>query len=573
MQVSLANAGRGTYVTAMRALHGLEALLASPNDLERLFRAHHLSRRQFIGGLLALGVTAATVEGLVGGINPTSVTADSPLPQYLVLVVLDGFRPDYATLAPMPALEELARRGVSYDHAWVGQLESETPVGHATLSTGSMPRNDGIIGFEWRDPRTRREVLDGWPPGVLAGKMQADMKASGASSIPAVVKAANPTSRVVSLSSEKVYAAQGLGGWAADYILFHERKPAGSNMLVPAALIGHEPPEELLRHPELRFNLPMKHFTDWDYMSTLLALAAIDIVRPEVLMVNLPGGDVYGHPYGGPATPQVFRQIVAGIDRNLARIVGAYKAAGIFDQTLFVITADHGMVPNSRSVSGTVTKSAVRQAGGSYLFHTGGTAADIYLANPWHARAVAARMAQVPDVAAAYYQVDRKGSYEYLPAPGQSVDPALDAAYHYLLNTFRGPTAPDVVAPFRENTIGTADIHAHGDHGGLNWGAQHVPLILSGPGVHPSGTSQAPARLMDVAPTVLRLMGLPAGRMDGMVLADAVATATAQEVAAQDALNTTLKGHQAALINQAIDNTSEDADRKIVAPPSQLARP
>lgn len=548
-------------------------MVTSPNDLERLFRDRHLSRRQFIQGLLALGVTVATVEGVVGAIDLTPATADSAVPQYLVLIVLDGFRPDYAALAPMPTLEELIRRGVSYDHAWVGQLESETPVGHATLSTGSMPRNDGIIGFEWRDPRTRREVLDGWPPGVLAGRMQSDMRASGASSIPAVVKAAKPASRVVSLSSEKVYAAQGLGGWAADYILFHERKPASSDTLVPAALSGHEPPPELFRHPELQVSLPMHHFTDWDYMSTLLALTAIETIRPEVLMVNLPGGDVYGHPYGGPASPEVFHQVVAGIDRNLARIVGAYKRAGIFDQTLFVITADHGMVPNSRSVSGSITKSTVHQAGGQYLFHTGGTAADIYITNPWHARSVAARMAQVPNVAAAYYQADHKGSYEYLPAPGQRIDPALDAAYHYLLNTFGGPTAPDVVAPFRENTIGTADSHARGDHGGLNWGAQHVPLILSGPGVRAASTSQAPARLMDVAPTVLRLMELPAGRMDGTVLADAVATATAEEVAAQAALNTTLKGYQAALINQAAGNISEDADSKVVAPPSQPARP
>jgi len=542
------------------------------SELERLFARGLLSRRQFVAGLAALGVSASGISALVG-VTPEPALAATETAQYLVLIVLDAFRPDYISLAPMPALTALIRRGITYDRAWVAQLESETPTGHATLSTGSLPPRNGVIGFEWRDPQTGRERLDGWPPGVLAGAMERDLKAAGAPSIPQAVKAADPKARVVALSSEKIYAADAMGGFAADYILYHQRSGPGKRALVPSAVPGHRPPEYFFQHPSLQAQLPLKHFTDWDYLSNELALAAVDAFRPKVLMVNFPGADFYGHTYGGPASPSVMAQVVAGLDRNIARIVAAYQKAGIYNQTLFVVTADHGMVPNDRAVDGATTKAAVKSAGGQYLFHTGGTAADIYLQNYWHGRAVAAQMARVPGVVSAYYQVDRHGQYDYLPAPGLAIDPSLDAAYQYLLSTFAGPTAPDVVAPFRENTIGGAYPTAHGDHGGLSWGAQHVPLVMAGPGIQRAALSHFPARLVDVAPTVLRMLGVPSAPMDGIVLADALISPTTAEVASQSSLSGVLTTHQDSLIAQSMANMAEDQSTGVVATPPPTPQP
>lgn len=547
--------------------HGIDG-----DELDRLFQRGRISRRQFVAALGALGATAAAIEAVVGS-GPGPAGAQSDPPQYLVVIVLDAFRPEYMRLSPMPALQGLMKAGTYYDRAWVGQLESETPVGHATLSTGSLPRHDGIIGFEWRDPVTKKKALDGWPPGVLAGDMERDMLRTGANSISQAVKASDHTAKVVALSSEKVYAADAMGGHAADYILYHQRTGTGKRTLLPAAVPGHQPPASFFSSPHLHTQLPMKHFTDWDYLSAMLALAAFHEFRPKVLMVNLPGGDVYGHPSGGPADPAVMRAVTAGLDRNIARIVGAYKQAGIYAQTLFVVTADHGMVPNTHAVPGSVTKQVVKQNGGQYLFHTGGTAADIYLNNWWHARAVAGGMAKVPNVAAAYYQTHHKGQYEYVPAPGQTLPADLDAAYQYLLSTFAGPTAPDIVAPYRENTIGGAFNSAHGDHGGLNWGAQHIPLVFAGPGVRSGFRSQAPARLMDIAPTVLRLLGLPVGRMDGTVLADALQDAAANDVAAQTRTDSVLTPYQNALITQTTDDVAEDKQRRQAPPPPARLAP
>ncbi|MGH2441610.1 MAG: alkaline phosphatase family protein, partial [Chloroflexota bacterium] len=487
------------------------------DDLEQMFSHRRISRGTFVSALAALGISAAGIESIAGSLAISQ--AQVPTPKYLVVMVMDAFRPDYTSLAPMPALTRLAQSGISFNRAWVGQLESETPPGHVTISTGSRPQDDGLIGFEWRDPATQQEILDGWPKGVIAGDMERDVRASGANSIPLAVKADDPAAKVVALSSEKVYAADGMGGWAADYILFHQRSGPGNKTLTPAGVQGHLPPASFIARPELHLQLPARKFTDWDYLSGMLALASLEDFQPKVLMVNFPGADVYGHPYGGPATPAVLSKVAAGIDRNIDRIVQAYRKAGIYDQTLFVLTADHGMVPNDRAVDGATTKATVRQSSGNYFFHTGGTMAAIYLHNRFHARAVSAGMSKVPGVAGSYFQHTVNGKYIYESAPGLRIDTNLDAAYRYLLSTIQGPTAPDVIAPFRENTIGTVDTHAHGDHGGLNWGAQHIPLIISGPGVQAGVSSDAPARLMDIAPTILRLLNLPVHDMDGIVLA------------------------------------------------------
>lgn len=537
------------------------------DEAERLFRQGHLSRQQFVQALGAIGVSLAGIEALVGcGSVPTAGGA-SPA-RYFALIVLDAFRPEYQALAPMPALEALMREGASYDRAWVGQLESETPVGHATLSTGSMPKRDGIIGFEWRDPTTGQELLDGWEQGALLGQVGRDMHAAHDASIPAAIKNADPSAVVVALSSEKVYAADAMSALAADYVFYH--RYAGAQLL-PSSLPGQTPPASFFQHAGLTLDLPLKHFTDWDDLSTSLALAAMEEFTPRALMINLPGADFYGHKYGGSATPAVIRKVVAGLDRGIGRIVRAYKAAGIYDQTLFVVTADHGMVPNDRTVLAPQVEDAIYRAGAKYLFHTGGSAKYIYLKDRVRSPDAARTMATVKDVTAGYFRTLSGGEYDR--ADNGPLSPELDATYRYLLGTFNGSTAPDVVAPYRENTIGTHIPTAYGNHGGLTWGAQHVPLVLKGPGVRRGLRSQAPARLVDVAPTVLRLLGLSLPRQDGIVLADALDGATADEVHEQKHLAHSLTLHQNALIHQSLDNIEEDQKSGTLPPPPLPLKP
>src|SRR5207302_346038 len=98
-----------------------------------------------------------------------------------------------------------------------------------------------------------------------------------------------------------------------------------------------------------------------------------------------------------------------------------------------------------------------------------GSAGYIWLRDPSAARTVAqALVDRVAHVSLSHYQTVESGSYTYhtLAAGGRAVDPGMDAASTYLLGTFAGATAPDIVLSFEENTIVTSTTYPHGEHSG-----------------------------------------------------------------------------------------------------------
>jgi predicted AlkP superfamily pyrophosphatase or phosphodiesterase len=473
----------------------------------------------------------------------------------------------------MPNLQALMASGTTYDRAWVGQIASETPTGHATLGTGTFPRRHGILGFEWRDGQTRKEVLDGWIPGVEQGLLDRDLRRSGTNSISRTVRGADHNALVVAISSEKPYAADAIGGPAANYVFFHQFDKRDATV-TPRSLTGHQAlPASYLKDPRIAGRYPMSDFGEWDALSAQLAVKAVRRLRPKVLMVNLPGADVYGHPYGGPASPAVMGTVMKGVDRSIGKIVNAYKRAGILGQTLFLIVGDHGMVPNTHVVSLDDVSRAVARAGATLLFQTGGTAKFVYLRHSGKAAAVAAELSSLRAVAAAYHLTTSAGKYAYIQAGETKIGAPLQAAHDYLLDTFASERAPDVIAAFRENTIGRAMPTLYGYHGGLNWGAQTIPLILSGPGVKAGQTSHYPARLVDLAPTLLALLGMQATDMDGMVLADALTAPGSTDITAQAALEPALVGYQDALMTQSAQDIAQDQAGDIGPPPRAPVHP
>jgi hypothetical protein len=116
-------------------------------------------------------------------------------------------------------------------------------------------------------------------------------------------------------------------------------------------------------------------------------------------------------------------------------------------------------------------------------------------------------------------------------------------ALQYLVGTTAGRDGPDVWTLYRENfTIVPRNVAGtwKGTHGGATWKVQHVPLILSGPGIRQGVHSQFPARAIDIAPTLERLLGLPAIPRDGVILADALTQPTHAELKPQEEIAASL---------------------------------
>lgn len=78
-------------------------------------------------------------------------------------------------------------------------------------------------------------------------------------------------------------------------------------------------------------------------------------------------------------------------------------------------------------------------------------------------------------------------------------------AYERISQLFDSPNAPDLVV----NPLSYAYGRQPGQHGALDVVQSRSPLIFSGPGVRCGAVVDAPARQVDIAPTIARLMGFP----------------------------------------------------------------
>ena len=122
----------------------------------------------------------------------------------------------------------------------------------------------------------------------------------------------------------------------------------------------------------------------------------------------------------------------------------------------------------------------------------------------------------------------------------------MNAANLELLSTFDSGESPDIVLMYGENTITMTPnfikIGRKGDHGGASWGAQHIPLLISGPDIKQAYVSDYPARLVDIAPTVETLLGITPARQDGVPLADAMLHPPQSAILAEQRARTNLLG-------------------------------
>jgi arylsulfatase A-like enzyme len=256
-----------------------------------------------------------------------------------------------------------------------------------------------------------------------------------------------------------------------------------------------------------------------------------------VTLVNLPEFDMpLGHVDGADGDPAEVASLMRGFDADLAALEDEYRRAGVLGQTLFVLTADHGFVTIKHHVSYDAIRTAALKAGSPIIHGNYHSGAYLWLQDPSKARVAAGNVAALKGayIQSVYYQAPG-GSYVRVGPEGVSIPSESEAANQYLLQSFSGPDAPDVVVLFDEGAVGTqyGEANWKGDHGGADWQSQHIPLILSGPGVRSKLVSAYPAQLMDIAPTILSLLQADHKSMRGIVLADALRAPSPDENQAQ----------------------------------------
>lgn len=545
MNCSVYRSGEGTH--RQHAAH--EGLGSGESPLASYLQTP-LSRAQLLktvgGGMVGALTAGALTWELARGAAPS-------LP-YVVLIVLDGGRPEYFNVPGLPHVRSLLRAGTQYTNAFAGILESETPSGHVSIGTGSEPARTGIPSFWWADNDNVRVSLFS-PTKIRAGDMEKIITASGVPTLAGRIHSRSRQAKVVALSGSKYYAADAIGGPDADVTMYFQGTNAGK--WVPTSIPGHTAPANVLNAPGLVTTTNHMPPGLQNHLAMKLAVESFNRMRQQVTLINLPEFDwPLGHVNGGAIDPSGVKTLMQAFDRDLAMVQDAYRKAGVLDRTLFVLMSDHGMMPLKHRVSQTDIKDAVTRSGTSIVSDAYTSGVYLWLKDGSRAQSVAQNLGKLNNqyFQAIYARTRTAKGFTYVRATSGKSPRAGggEAANQYLLNSFNGANAPDVVVVLAEGVGcepgGQANWKA--DHGGTSWQAQHIPLVLSGPGVHPGRVSSYPARLIDVAPTILQLMGASHNGMQGIPLADALKAPPAWTVRWQQAASKRLMPVVAALQQQ-----------------------
>jgi len=286
---------------------------------------------------------------------------------------------------------------------------------------------------------------------------------------------------------------------------------------------------------------------------------ALSLLRNEgdwrALFVTFGGIDKTGHMFGGitdtwsypdPVKAMIHMPNIARVaDAQVGRIIQELKAQGKYEKTLLVLTTDHGSQPadyfyglwgNERSYEnwhyGQAENGSVLSPSpalkplietGNVAFSLQDSAIRVWLKDRSEpkSREAARVVLTLPGVIAAYYKVSQDGSYQYRLEGKDFAALDLEQRQWFeehaeeLLNTMAATYSADVVGVLKDYV----NYGVMGEHGGLQEPVQRIPLIFAGPGIPRGKMVETPARLVDVAPTVLSVMGIQVPeKMDGRPL-------------------------------------------------------
>jgi predicted AlkP superfamily pyrophosphatase or phosphodiesterase len=407
---------------------------------------------------------------------------------HVLIVMLDGTRPDALRRVRAPVLHGLAAAGTEFLQAET-VYPSQTRVAFVTLPTGAFPGSHGIVGGnEIKDPQWRTVAMGDDDP--IAAQALVDRATFFEDAT-----AAGLTSLYAAMKGYELVGARG-ATWTIN----------GKHTLEPSAYATRY-------QPAVAGNAEAAAWQKELLSRQLLdqSLAVIREHRPNLVVINLGSADYAAHAFG-PESPFYLRTLEYE-DGLVGDLLEAYKSLGLFDKTTVVVSADHGFsqVNTSRVVA------PASDAGGHrletlaalgiehYVTNTGGTSMGVYVREKGRVPQAVAALRREPWCESVYCEDAAAGCDRSLSSlrswfPGRSPDLMVDLDDDAALN-FPNP----------------------GQHGSARPADRRIPLLFSGAGVA-RGRVGGKASLADVAPTVLRLLGVPVVKLrpDGRVLEEAL---------------------------------------------------
>jgi phosphonoacetate hydrolase len=386
-----------------------------------------------------------------------------------LMFLIDGFDPAYVQPARMPRLAALMKAGASTLDGR-GVLPSLTNVNHISLLTGTFPARHGLSTNFYFDRETRTEVFMEQVSFVQEPLLFERLKAAGWST--ALVTAKEKLTKLL---------RRGL-----DVCVDMKTCPEAYREAAGA------PPDIF----SLEINL-------W-----VLRMAREVALRQDPDFLYVATTDYPQHKLA-PDEPAMQRYLEEH-DLALGRLLDVYD----LDDAVVILTADHGMNAKSRSLSPVrvLAEAGIRTHGvplirdGLFAHHRDlGGALYLYFDNPRTAAEAREILVRIPGIDEVTTR--REALRDGLP-PERVGDLICWAARDVALGVWaEGPSARD-----------ESGLRSHGSKH-----EQRIPMLIAGCGVR-SGCEIRQGRTVDLMPTLCRLTGIDAGRVDGRVLDEALSS-------------------------------------------------
>ena len=410
-----------------------------------------------------------------------------PLAEHVVLVSVDGFRPEFYrdSTWPAPTIQQLARDGASADGVR-GVFPTVTYPSHTTMVTGVMPAEHGVL---FNRP---------FEPGGQTGRWYWEYDAIRVPTLWTVAREAGMKTASVSWP----VSAGAPIDWTVPEIWALEGEDRLKPMRDWARPTGLWEELEKYATGALTMETYSASYIARDDETGQIAAYLMKQYTPALLALHLIATDHFQHEDGREADST--RRAVACADNAIRMLVEAADQAGVLDKTAFVIVGDHGFVDLHTEIAPNVW---LRDAGliedrkdrGTWraAFHCEAGGAFLKLNDPNDSDAAVMALEVVQNAPAHIAKQFRIVSSDELAAIGADPD-AIFGLSAGLGATFSERTNGDALGP----TSG-------GTHGYYPTDFPEVltGLVVSGAGVE-AGRTIHRAGLEDVAPLVAALLGL-----------------------------------------------------------------
>lgn len=412
----------------------------------------------------------------------------------VVVVILDGLRRDFIDPVRTPHLARFAARAASFA-AHRSIFPSATRCVSATFATGCYAARHGLQGNAMA--LMEDGVLVPHDAG-LPDFLQHKRRVTGCSlAVPTLAQRLAPHGGAVIVSNVSPGAAYAHDPDGFGYL--HHRAGSFAPGRVP---IGR---------------LPVTLDAAGDRIATNTFIAeALGARQPTLALLWCAEPDHIQHdqPLGSPAHLAVLAQA----DAHAGAVIAATdRLRDVGDEVLLIVGSDHGheTVAGLVDIEGDLIAAGLKagRESADVLAQSNGTSTLIYL-SPGHA----ARRPALEDFLRTRDWAGTVLAADELATVGQS--PANGLAFAVSLRASDAPNQYGIPGSALAALPRGGDAHpvGAGQHGGLGAFEQSPFLMIDGDGFSPGSVRTTPSRIVDIAPTILTHLRVPASGMDGSAL-------------------------------------------------------